>query len=127
MSQEKRICKIPHIHNVALSRVKRLKDLYILNMNEAYIALDDGVNVKMHRLCTEAVLEICYVPLYKTDPGKIKIAFNNARSLHKHVRDVEFEPNVLAADSIGFAETRFCRRDENVHYALKKVQTYKTG
>ena len=122
LSQEKRICKIPHIHYVALSRVKRLKDLYILNMNEASMALDDDVNVEMHRLRTEAVLELCYVPLYKTDPGKIKIAFNNARSLHKHFRDVEFEPNVLAADAIGFAETRLCRRDENVHYALKRFR-----
>ena len=122
MSQEKGICKIPHIHYVALSRVKRLKDLYILNMNEASMALDDDVNVEMHRLRTEAVLELCYVPLYKTDPGKIKIAFNNARSLHKHFRDVEFEPNVLAADAIEFAETRLCRRDENVHYALKRFR-----
>ena len=122
LSQEKGICKIPHIHYVALSRVKRLKDLYILNMNEASMALDDDVNVEMHRLRTEAMLELCYIPLYKTDPGKIKIAFNNARSLHKHFRDVEFEPNVLAADAIGFAETRLCRRDENVHYALKRFR-----
>ena len=122
LSQEKRIVKIPHIHYVALSRVKRLKDLYILNLNEASMALDDDVNVEMHRLRTEATLELCYVPLYKTDPGKIKIAFNNARSLHKHFRDVEFEPNVLAADAIGFAETRLCRRDENVHYALKRFR-----
>ena len=122
LSQEKTIRKIPHIHYVALSRVKRLKDLYILNMNEASMALDDDVNVEMHRLRTEAVLKLCYVPLYKTDPGKIKIAFNNARSLHKHFRDVEFEPNVLAADAIGFAETRLCRRDENVHYALKRFR-----
>ena len=50
LSQEKWICKIPHIHYVALSRVKRLKDLYILNMNEASMALDDDVNVVMHRL-----------------------------------------------------------------------------
>ena len=122
LSQEKRIVKIPHIHYVALSRVKRLKDLYILNLNEASMALDDDVNVEMHRLRTEAALELCYVPLYKTDPGKIKIAFNNARSLHKHFRDVEIEPNVLAADAIGFAETRLCRRDENVHYALKRFR-----
>ena len=26
-------------------------------------------------------------PLYKIDPGKNKIAFNNARSLHKHFKD----------------------------------------
>ena len=63
-----------------------------------------------------------FLCINKTDPGKIKIAFNNARSLHKHFRDVEFEPNVLAADAIGFAETRLCRRDENVHYALKRFR-----
>ena len=114
------MCKIPHIHNVALSRVKRLKDLYILNMNEAAMALDEDVNVEMHRLRTEVAL--CYVPLYKNDPGIIKIAFKNARSLHKHFRDVEFEPNVLAADAIGLAATRLCRRDENVHYALKRFR-----
>ena len=36
------------------------------------------VNVEMHRLCTEAALELCYVPLFKIDPCKNKIAFNNA-------------------------------------------------
>ena len=86
------------------------------------MALDDDVNVEMNRLRTEAVLELCYVPSYKTDPGKIKIAFNNARSLHKFFKDVEFEPNVLAANAIGFAETRLCRRDEHVHYAVKKFR-----
>ena len=79
--REKKIRKIPHIHYVALSRVKRLKDLYILNMNEASMALDDDVNVEMDILRKEAVLELCYVPLYKTDPGKTKIAFNNAKIL----------------------------------------------
>ena len=58
LSQEKTIRKIPHIHYVALSRVKRLKDLYILNMNEASMALDDDVNVEMHRLRTEALLDL---------------------------------------------------------------------
>ena len=86
-------------------------------MNEAH-----DVNVKRHKLCTEAALELCYVPLYEIDPGKNKIAFNNARSLHKHFRDVEFEPNVLAADAIRFAETRLCKRAENVHYALKRFR-----
>ena len=122
LSQQTRHCQIPHIHYVALSRVKKLEDLYILNMNEAAMALDEDVNVEMQRLRTEATLELCYVPLYKIDPHKNKIAFNNARSLHKHFKDVEFEPNVLAADAIGFAETRLCRRDENVHFALKRFR-----
>ena len=70
LSQQIRKCKKSHIHYVALSRVKRLEDLYILNMNEAAMALADDMNVEM------------------------------LRSLHKHFKDVEFEPNVLAADAI---------------------------
>ena len=31
----------------------------------------------------------------------------------------------LAADVIGFAATRLCRRDENVHYALKRFRLIK--
>ena len=114
--------KIPHVHYVAFSRVKKLEDLYILNMNEAALVLDDDVNIEMQRLRTDAALELCYVPLYKIGSDKTKIAFNNARSLHKHYKDVQFEPNVLAADIIGFAETRLCSRDENVHFALKRFR-----
>ena len=69
--QQTRQCKIPHIHYLALRRVKKLEDLsYILNMNKAAMALDDGVNVETQRLRTEAALELYYVPLYKIDPGK---------------------------------------------------------
>ena len=38
LSQQTRHCQIPHIHYVAFSRVKKLEDLYILNMNEAAMA-----------------------------------------------------------------------------------------
>ena len=100
--------------------MKKLEGLYILNMNEAAMDLDEQVTEEMQRLQTEVALELCYVPLYKVDPGKIKIAFNNVRSLHKHFKDIEFEPNVLAADVIGFAESRLCKRDEDVHFALKR-------
>ena len=48
--------------------------------------LDEQVTEEMQRLQTDAALELCYVLLYKTGPGKIKIAFNNVRSLYKHLR-----------------------------------------
>ena len=120
LSQFKKLRKIPHIHYVALSRVKKLENLYILNMNEGAIDLDKQVTTEMHRLRTEASLEHCYVPLYKVQPDKVKIAFNNARSLNKHFQDIEHEPNVLAADVIGFAESRLCARDQNVHFSLRR-------
>ena len=53
--------------------------------------------------------------------GKIKITFNNARSLHKHFKDIEFEPNVLAADIIGFAESRLCKRDALKRFRLIRL------
>ena len=91
-------------------------------MNEAAMAIDEQVIVEMQRLQTEASLELCYVLLHKVDPGKIKIAFNNARSLRKHFKDVEFEPNVLAADVIGFAESKLCKRDDNVPFAFNRFR-----
>ena len=76
----------------------------------------------MHRLRTEAALEPRYVPLYKTDPGKVKIAFNNAGSPNKHFKDIEHEPNVFAADVIGFVESRFCSRNQSIHFALRRFK-----
>ena len=84
--------------------------------------LDEQVTEEVQRLQTDATLGLCYVPLYKTGPGKIKIAFNTVMSLHKHFKDIEFEPNVLAADVIGFAESRLCKRDENVHFAFNRFR-----
>ena len=65
LSQDKQIRKTPHIHYVAFSRVKKLEDLYILNLNEAATDLTEQVTEEMQRLQTEAALELCYVPLYK--------------------------------------------------------------
>ena len=65
LSQDKGIRERPHIHYVALSRVKQHENLYILNMNEGAIDLDKQVTSGMHRLRTEASLELCNVLLYK--------------------------------------------------------------
>ena len=73
--------------------MKKLENIHILNLNEAAMDLDEHVATKMHRLRTEAALELCCVSLYKIDPGKVKVAFNNARSLNKHFKDIEHEPN----------------------------------
>lgn len=114
--------RVPHIHYVALSRVKKLENLYILNLNETSITLDERVTLEMQRLRTKAVLELCYTPLYKINPCNTKFAFNNTRSLHKHFQDIQFEPNILAADVVGFAETRLCARDEDMHFSLNRFK-----
>ena len=122
LTQYKGIRKVPHVHYVAFSRVRKLENLYILNLNEAAIHLDERVTVEKQRLRTQAFLQLSYTPLYKIDPCKIKLAFNNARSLHKHFKDIQWEPNVLATDVIGFTKSRLCTRDEDVYFALNKFR-----
>ena len=55
---------MPHIHYVAFSRVRKLENLFILNLNEAAIGLDEQAHVEMQRLRTQASLELSYTPLY---------------------------------------------------------------
>ena len=90
LTQYHGVRKVPHIHFVAFSTVRNLVNLFILNLNEAAIGLDKQVHVEMQRLRTLASLELSYTTLYKIDPSRIKLAFNNARSLHKHFEDFQF-------------------------------------
>ena len=56
--QDKKIRKKTHIHYVALSRVKKLENIYILNLNESAMDLNEQVTTELHRLRTEAALEL---------------------------------------------------------------------
>ena len=58
LTQYKGTRKVPHIHYVAFSRVRKLENLYILNLNEAAIHLDERVTVEMQRLRTQAYLQL---------------------------------------------------------------------
>lgn len=86
--------------------------MHILNFNEQALTVDKKVVEEMERMRKEAPLKLCYLPLYKTEQNKLKIMFNNARSLHKHFNEIKNEPNVLASDVIGFSETRLTINDE---------------
>lgn len=94
--------KTPHIHYVALSRVRSVDKLHILNFNEKALAVDEKVVQEMERMRKEALLRLCYLPLYKTDRNQLKIMFNNVRSLQKHFNEIKHEPNIVASDVIGF-------------------------
>ena len=65
LSQNKKIKKIPHIHYAALSRMKKLEDLYILNLNAAAMDLDEQVTCteEMQRLQTEATIMFLCIKL----------------------------------------------------------------
>ncbi|XP_062609477.1 uncharacterized protein LOC134271261, partial [Saccostrea cucullata] len=96
----------------ALSRVRSVDKLHILNFNEQALTVDEKVVEEMERMRKEAPLKLCYIPLYKTEQNKLKIMFNNARSLHKHFDEIKNEPNVVASDVIGFSESRLTINDE---------------
>ena len=64
-------------------------------------------------------LELIFMVPKVFEPLKFDCIFNNARFLHKHFSDIEFEPNILSADVIGFAESRLCARDDSSHFAQK--------
>lgn len=105
--------KIPHIHYVALSRVRSLAGLHILNLNLDQIAVSDSVREEMERLRSDAKLQLCFTPLYRLSPHCLKFVFNNARSLHAHHEDIKSDPNIKDADIVGIAETRLIASDSN--------------
>ena len=112
--------KVPHLHYVALSRVKSIKNLHILNFNEDALKFDEHVEAEMQRLYDHAVLDLCYVPLDTIDAtSHFKIAYNNCRSLHKHVEDIRCDKSLLSAHIIGLSESRLCHMDDTNSYAIE--------
>jgi hypothetical protein len=79
---------IPHIHYVALSRVTTIEGLYITDLCEDKISVDQRVVKEMEMLRTEHSLKLCFTPLYMLDYSELKICYLNARSLHRHIEDV---------------------------------------
>ena len=118
LSQTK-VRKTPHIHYVALSRVRSVNNLHILNFNEQALAIDEKVFEEMERLKKDAPLQLCYVPIYQAHSDHFKVSFNNCRSLHKHFQQVKNEPNILASDVVGFSETRLCDADDEDNFHLQ--------
>ncbi|XP_062614791.1 uncharacterized protein LOC134276564 [Saccostrea cucullata] len=109
--------KIPHIHYVALSRVRSLDGLFILDFNEKSLSKDENVDKEMERL-RDNRLQLSYIPLYSVCKD-VKFLFNNARSLHKHFFDIKSEPSVVAADVIGIAESWLCESDSDEDFTLE--------
>jgi hypothetical protein len=114
--------KVPHLHYVALSRVRSLEKLQILNFNEQALQVDEQVKTEMERLLKDASLELCYVPLesiHVFSNMDFKIAFNNCRSLNKHFIDVKHDQGLLSCDIIGLAETRLHENDNDSSYQIQ--------
>ena len=97
--------KREHMHYVALSRLRSISGLHILNMHENKIAVSKKVQEEMERLRQKATLNSHIPFLYKDSSESFKILFQNVRSLHLHFANVASDFNVLAADINIFVET----------------------
>ena len=73
----------------------------------------------MQRLYDHAVLDLCYVPLDIIDAtSHFKIAYNNCRSLHKHIEDIRCDKSLLSAHIVGISESKLCHMDDTNAYAI---------
>ncbi|XP_078368705.1 ATP-dependent DNA helicase Pif1-like [Oculina patagonica] len=109
---------IPHIHYVGLSRVTTIDGLYITRLCEDKIAVSSHVQTEMKRLRTEAKLDLSFVPFYKMSQSCLIMYFLNARSLHRHIKDIQKDFNFSSAHIAIFSETRFSSYDSDEMYAI---------
>lgn len=117
---QQRTRKVPHLHYVALSRVKSLKGLRILNFNEGALSLDNQVEEEMARLHQNCALQLCYTPLESIDSdSQYKVAFNNCRSLHLHFSDIKHDQGLLSCHVFALAESRLCHVDDSANYSIE--------
>ena len=108
----------PHIHYVALSRVTTIEGLYITDLCEHKISVDPRVLKEMEMLRTEHNLKLSFTPLYNLHHSNLKICYLNARSLHKHIEDVQKDINYSSTDVLIFSETRFSPLDPDEMYNI---------
>ena len=116
---------VPHIHYVALIRVTTIEGLYITDLCENKISVDQRVVKEMEMLRTEHKLKLCFTPLYMLDHNELKICYLNARSLHKHIQDVRKDINYCSIDILIFAETRFSPLDSDEVYNIDGFRLFR--
>ena len=117
--------KREHMHYVALSRLRSISGLHILNINENKITVSKKVQEEMTRLRQKARLNSHIPFLYKDTSETFKILFQNVRSLHLHIADVASDYNVKAADINIFVETALCSNDDNALYEIPGFQLFR--
>ena len=117
--------KREHMHYVALSRLRSISGLHILNINENKITVSKKVQEEMTRLRQKARLNSHIPFLYKDTSESFKILFQNVRSLHLHIADVASDYNVKAADINIFVETALCSNDDNALYEIPGFQLFR--
>ena len=78
-----------HMHYVGLSRVRNSSALHVLMLNENKIKVSEKVKKEMIRLRTERSLVPLALMQTVDSPQTKVILFQNVRSLHLHIDDVQ--------------------------------------
>lgn len=121
-----------HSHYVALSRVKSLNNLHLINLNEQSIKISTQVENEMKRLKTEIQLNSSLQFLDTTEKDNFTILFHNIRSLVKNINNIKKDPNFHTADILIYGETKLCKKtietDITVqNYRLKRFDWKKSN
>ena len=116
---------IAHIHYVGLSRVTTIDGLYITDLCENKIAVSSDVEAEMKCLRTKAKLDLSFIPFYKMSQSCFKMYFLNARSLHRHFKDIQKDLNLTSAHIAIFSETRFSSYDSDNMYAIDGFKLFR--
>ncbi|XP_078383840.1 uncharacterized protein LOC144666317 [Oculina patagonica] len=114
-----------HMHYVGLSRVRNSSALHILNLNENKIKVSEKVKSEMNRLRTEATLKPLAVLQTEGSPQTKTILFQNVRSLHLHLDDIQSDYNIQKADVNIFVETKLCLLDRDDTYQMRGFTLYR--
>ena len=89
-----------------------------MNKNKNKIRVSEKVKNEMSRLRTDSSL-VPLAVLQTGDSTQTKtILFENVRSRHLHIDDVQSDYNIQKADVNFFAETKLCLSDRDETYQL---------
>ena len=96
------------MHYLGLSCVRNSSALHILNLNDKKIKVSEKVKTEMKRLRENATL----IPLANlqidNSPQTKTILFQNVRSLHLHIDDIQSDYNIAKTDVNIFVESTLC-------------------
>jgi len=110
--------KIHHLHYVAISRVRSLTGLHIINLSKDQISVDNSVACEMARLRNDAAMKLSYVCPRNLSSDFMKVAYLNSRSLHAHIDDIRTDHNLNDMDIFVISESRLYPNESDMLYTV---------
>ena len=112
------------MHYVVLSRVTSLSGLYLQELNSDKICISTYVAKYLEDARQNSSVKLSHRPTFLYGDANIKVVYNNTRSSRKHYYDMKDNYNILAADIIFLAETRFTLYEKTENYPIENFHAY---